>query len=45
MKLHTMEKEDKNLDINKIWNDLRKEIVLIENLKDTWGICKFILII
>jgi len=40
MKLHTMEKEDKNLDIIKIWNDLRKEITLIENLQDTWGIGK-----
>jgi len=41
MKLHTMEKEDKNLDIIKIWNDLRKEITLIENLQDTWGIATF----
>jgi len=41
MKLHTMEKEDKDLDLNKIWEDLRKEITLIESLEDTWPITTF----
>jgi len=45
MKLHTMEKEDKNLDLIKLWSQLKKEIVLIDNLEDTWPISTYILII
>ena len=41
MTLHTMEKEDKDLDLVKIWDTLRKEIVLIENLPGTWPISMY----
>jgi len=41
MKLHTMEEEDNNLDLIKVWNDFRKEIIMIENLNDTWPITTF----
>ncbi|OUM59648.1 hypothetical protein PIROE2DRAFT_54875 [Piromyces sp. E2] len=41
MKLHTMEKVDNDLDLIKVYDDLRKEVMMIENMPDTWPITTF----
>jgi len=41
MRLHTMEKEDKDLDLIKLWSQLKKEIIMIDNVDDTWPITTF----
>jgi len=41
MALFSIEAEDENLDPIKIWDDLRKEVTMMESLKDTWSVAVF----